>query len=194
MAGESDSAGNAKDDSRLAGAMRVRWGVRFSPHVLVLPLTLLLAIPAIRGTIVSFVYWWWDDTYAKVEYVMDEARPNDGYPYIAGHIEGSTEQRNLVGELRGTTIFVKGLPTEAFAPGKRLPIWHSDSAPNFLVFGEDVNDVPVAAVPDRPGLAWLLLHFAWLLGTLFVGLCAMVWVAKRWSGTRGDLPIRSRAS
>jgi hypothetical protein len=194
MASKPNGVQDAKAGSqRPTGAGRLRWGIRFSPHVLVLPLALVAAIPAIRGTIVGFVHWWWDDTYAKVEYVMDEARPNDGYPYIAGHIEGSTEQTNLGGEMRGSTIVVEGLPDEAFAPGKRVMIWHSDAAPNFVVFGEDVNDFPVAARPDRPGLVSMLLHLAWLIGTLIVGLVVMVWVAKRWSGTWGDLAMRSRA-
>ncbi len=79
-------------------AMRFRWGVQFSPHVIVFLLTLLAAIPPLRGAIVSGVYSWWDKTYTKVEYVMDEARPNDGSPYIAGHLAGSTDQYNLLGQ------------------------------------------------------------------------------------------------
>jgi hypothetical protein len=95
-------------------AMRFSWSVRFSPHVIVFLLTLLAAIPPLKGAIVSGVNWWWDKTHDKVEYVMDEARPNDGSPYIAGHLAGSTDQHNLVGLMQGTTT------TRAFsAPHKR---------------------------------------------------------------------------
>jgi hypothetical protein len=46
---------------------------------------------------------------------MGEARPNDGSPYIAGHLAGSTEQTNLLGQMLGTTMVVKGVPHETFA-------------------------------------------------------------------------------
>ena len=174
-------------------AMRARWGVRFSPHVIVFMFTLLAAVPPLRGAIVSGVHWWWDKTYTQVEYVMDEARPNDGAPYIAGHLAGSTDQHNLVGLMQGTTMVVKALPQEAFAPGKRIPIWHSEDAPNFVVFGDEVNDLPVAALPKRPGLPSFLGYSAWLLATLVVGFGVMGWVAHRWSRTYGDLPMRRRA-
>src|SRR5512146_851638 len=82
--------------------MSLSWGARFSPQVLVVLLTFAAAVPPLKGAIVSGVHWWWDRTYAQVEYVMDEARTNDGSPYIAGHVAGSTEQRNLVGLLQGT--------------------------------------------------------------------------------------------
>lgn len=127
-----------------------------------------------------------------VEYIMDEARPNDGYPYIAGPLSGSTDQRNLVGLMQGTTMVVKALPQEAFAPGKSILIWHSEEAPNFLVFGDEVNDVPVAAMLERPGLFSLLVHLVWLFATLIVGFGLMGWVAYRWSRTYGNLPMRRR--
>jgi hypothetical protein len=178
-----DDLNKVQETNTAAGlpTMRFSWSVRFSPHVIVFLLTLLAAIPPLKGAIVSGVNWWWDKTYNKVEYVMDEARPNDGSPYIAGHLAGSTDQHNLVGLMQGTTMVVKALPQEAFAPGKRIPIWHSDDAPNFLVFGDEVNDVPVAAFPERPGLRNFLGYLAWLLATLIVGFRLMGWVAHRWS-------------
>jgi hypothetical protein len=168
-------------------AMSFNWSVRFSPHVIIFLLMLLAAIPPLKGAIVSAVFWWWDKTYTKAEYVMDEARPNDGSPYIAGHLDGSTEQHNLVGLMQGATIVVKVLPQEAFAPGKRIPIWTSADAPNFLVFGDEVNDVPVAAFPKRPGLLSFLGYLAWLIATLVVGFGLMGWVAQRWSRTYGNV-------
>jgi hypothetical protein len=151
---------------------------------------LLAAIPPLRGTIVSGIYWWWRDTFRTVDFVMDEARPNDGVPYIAGHLDGSADQRNLPGLMRDSTIVVKSLPQEAFAPGKRLPIWHSPDAPNMIVFGEEVNDVPVAALPVRPGLLALAGYLFWLFATAVVGLGLMGWVGTRWTRTYGTLPMR----
>ena len=167
--------------------MRFNWTLRFSPQVIVFLLTLLAAIPPLRSAIVSDTYWWWNKTYAQVEYVMDEARPNDGSPYIAGHLAGSTEQTNLLGQMLGTTMVVKGVPHETFAPGKSISIWHFGDAPNSIVFGEAVNDVPVAMLPERPGLIALLGYLAWLLATVVVGLGLTGWVASRWSRTYGSM-------
>jgi hypothetical protein len=172
------------------GGVSVRWGARFSPQVIVAMLTLMAAVPPLKGAIISGVHWWWDKSYAQVDYVMDDARPNDGAPYIAGHLEGSTEQRNLVGLMQGTTIVVKALPQETFASGKRIPIWHSDDAPNFIAFGDEVNDIPVAALPKRPGLIAFLGYSAWLVATLVAGFFLTVIVAALWARKWGDLPMR----
>jgi len=177
-----------KSAPMLRGAS-VSWGARFSPQVIVAMLTLAAAVPPLKGAIVSGVHWWWDKSYAQVDYVMDEARPNNGSPYIAGHLEGSTEQRNLVGRMQGTTIVVDALPQEPFAPGRRIPIWHSDDAPNFIAFGDEVNDIPVAALPKRPGLMSFVGYSAWLVATLVVGFAATLLVAARWARKWGDLPM-----
>jgi len=155
-------------------------------------LTLLAAIPPLTGTIVAFVNLWWGKSYTKVDFVMDEARPNDGFPYITGHFDGSTDQRGVAGLMQGTTMVVKGAPLETFEQGKRIQIWHSPEAPNVTVFGAEINDVPVASLPERPGWTSLLLHLAWLYLTLVVGLRATAWVANRWSRTFGNLPMPSR--
>jgi hypothetical protein len=101
-----------------------------------------------------------------------------------------TEQRNLVGLMQGTAMVVKAKPDEAFAAGKRIAIWHSDEAPNFVVFGDEVNDVPVAALPKRPGLMAFVGYAAWLVATLVTGFFATIVVAARWACHWGDLPIR----
>ena len=189
--GEPDMGEDRKRAARKPAA-RFHWGVQFSPHIIVFLLTLLVAIPPLRGTIVSAVHVWWDKSYAKVDYIMDEARPNDGHPYIIGHVEGSTGQSNVLGAMQGTTVVVKTLPQEAFETGKRLPIWHSPDAPNFLVFGTEVNDVPVAALPQRPGVPALIGYSTWLLVTLLVGFGVMVWIGNRWSRIYGNLPMRFR--
>ena len=168
-----------------------RWGAKFSPHVLVFLLTLYVQIPPLRGTIVSFVNWWWDSTYTTIDFVMDEGRPNDGSPYIAGHLDDGTEI-NLGAQMEGSTIVVRDMPQEPFAVGKRIPIWHSESAPTFGVFGASVNNLPVAVLPVRPGLASLLLHLLWFGATWVVGLLGMGWVAARWARTWGTMPIRHR--
>lgn len=169
--------------------MQLRYGARFSPHVLVLPLTLVLAVPPMRGTIVSGVHWWWNESFRRATFVMDEAHPNEGYPYIQGHFEGEVEPHNLVGEQHGNLIGVKALPSVAFAPGKRLEVWTSPDAPNFVAFGQEVNDVPVESLPVRPGLGSFLLYATWLLATGVAGLAATVWVANRFSRSAGTLPI-----
>jgi hypothetical protein len=170
-----------------------RWGVRFSPHVLVFLLTVLVSIPPLRGVIVSWIHWWWTDSYVQVDYVMEEARPNDGSPYIAGHLEGSTEQQNLVGLMQGSTIVPKAAPQEAFEAGKRILVWHSPSAPSMVVFGTEVNTVPVAALPVRPGLLHLIGYFAWLTVTWMIGWAAIGWVARRWSRDYGVLRMDRQA-
>lgn len=169
---------------------RIRFGARVSPHVLVLPLAMVVAIPAMRGAIVSGIHWWWSDTYRQVMFVMDEARPNDGFPYISGHFDNESEPRNMLAVMHGDTMVVQAVPGEAFVPGKRLAVWHSPEAPNFVAFGAEVNDVPVAALPVRPGLPAFLAYLAWLVVTGLLGLGATSWVASRWSRSYGTLPIR----
>jgi hypothetical protein len=184
------------DDPKTASALpgvQFSWGARFSPHVLVFMLTLLAAVPPFGGVIVAGIHLWWGASYTKVDYVMDEARPNDGSPYIAGHLEGSTEQRNLLGEMKGAEMVVKGVPQETVVPGKHILIWHSPDAPNTIVFGRDTNDVPVAALPERPGVLSLLVHLVWLWLTFVVGLRSTAWVAARWSRTYGTLPMNRRS-
>jgi len=185
---DAGKARQAKASPPLPG-VSVSWGARFSPQVIVAVLTFAAAVPALKGMIVSGVHWWWDRSYAQVDYVMDEARPNAGSPYIAGHLAGSTEQRNLVGVMQGSTIVVKALPQESFVAGKRIAVWHSDEAPNVVVFGEEVNDVPVAALPKRPGLMSLIGFSAWLVATLVVGFFLAMIVAARWARKWGDLPM-----
>ena len=56
-----------------------------SPQVLVLVATLAFASRPLKGAIIAGVFWWWGDTYQQVEFVMDEAQINEGYPFIDGH-------------------------------------------------------------------------------------------------------------
>lgn len=170
-----------------------RFGARFSPQVLVLVATLAVASRPLKGAIITGVHWWWGDTYQQVELVMDEATPNEGYPYIDGHLDGSTDVVRLVGVMQGDVIAPRAAPAEPFAPGKRITIWRSPEAPNFTVEGEEVNNYPVANRPVLPGL-WSFLDYLAMTGvTLAAGFVAMAWVASRWARKYGTLPITRRS-
>ena len=88
----------------------VRWGARFSPQVLVFVATLAFASRPLKGAIIAGVFWWWGDTYQQVEFVMDEAQVNDGYPFIDGHLDGSTEVTRIAGMMVGDQIAPDGAP------------------------------------------------------------------------------------
>ncbi|HUU33567.1 MAG TPA: hypothetical protein VMW48_05860 [Vicinamibacterales bacterium] len=88
----------------------------------------------------------------------------------------------------GDVIAPRTAPTEAFAPGKRITIWHSADAPNFMVHGTELNDYPVVSRPVLPGLWSFLDYVAMTALTLLAGAGATVWVAKRWARARGALP------
>ena len=166
-----------------------RFGALFSPQVLVFVFTLAVASRPLKGAIITGVHWWWGDTYQQVELVMDEAQANEGYPYIDGHLDGSTEVIRVVGVMQGGVIAPRAAPAEAFAPGKRIVIWRSTEAPNFTVEGEEVNNYPVAGRPVLPGLRSLLDYVAMVLVVLVAGLAATIWVGNRWARKYGTLPI-----
>ena len=84
-------------------------------------------------------------------------------------------------------MVVKGVPHETFVAGKRIAIWHSGEAPNSITFGEAVNDVPIAVLPERPGLILFFGYLAWLLATVVVGMGVTGWVASRWSRTYSNM-------
>ena len=158
-------------------------GFRFSPHVLVLGLTFVAMFYAAQGAVVGFVHAWWGGSYGQVEFVMDEWRPNDGYPIIAGHLAESDEPAPF--HLAGATVdgrrVMLDLPTVSFAPGTRVPVWYSPQAPLFSYNGESTNGVPVAALPTRPGWGQVA---SWGLATIAVasaGFAATAWVAGRFS-------------
>lgn len=79
---------------------------------------------------------------------------------------------------RDTRTAAEGWPAIRFR-------WSMRFSPHVIVF--------LAAVPERPGLPAFLGYLAWLFATLIVGFGLMVWVANRWSGTYGNLPMRWRA-
>ena len=161
----------------------LRTGFRFSPQVIVFGLTFVAIFYAAQGAVVGFVHAWWSDSYRQVEFVMDEWRPNDGYPYIAGHLAGSADPApfHLPGAIVGARRVAKEAPSIAFEPGARVPVWWSDAAPTFVYNGEPVNGVPVAALPVRPGWGQVLAHALATLAVAVAGLAATLWVAARFS-------------
>lgn len=146
--------------ARTPGAVTVQTSFRFSPHVLVFPLVILITLPVLRELLVSWNYWWHGPSYRQVTYVMDEFRPNGGSPYIAGHFAGETDQYNLVGLERAGRQLVKALPSLAFSPGATVPVWHSPEAPMTVYFGAEANLIPVAARPALPGAGTFATYLA----------------------------------
>ena len=73
---------------------RLRWGMRFSPHVIPFLATIGLAWIPFSSAIVSGVFWWYGPTYQNVEFVMDEAERNPSC-----FQRGWTKLPVLVGEL-----------------------------------------------------------------------------------------------
>lgn len=181
---------SAPDAASPPPGARVRWGARFSPQVLVVVATLALASRPLMGAIVSGVFWWWGDTYEQVELVMDEAQANAGYPFIDGHLDGATEVTRISGMMVGDQIAPDGAPAEVFAPGKRVRIWRSPTAPDFGVEGTSVNEFAVAARPTLPGLGTFLDYVAMTLLTLGAGFWAAMWVGQRWARRWGQIEIR----
>ena len=156
-------------------------GARFSPQVIVLVATLAFASRPLKGAIIAGVFWWWGDTYQQVEFVMDDAQVNDGYPFIDGHLDGSTEVTRITGMMVGDAIAPDGAPEEVFAPGRRIRIWRSPTAPDFGVEGASVNELSVAARPELPGLPSFAGYLAATAIFLWAGFKATAYVAARWS-------------
>ena len=173
-----------------ATAPGVRWGARFSPQVLVLVATLAVASRPLKGAIINGVFWWWGDTYQQVEFVMDEAQVNDGAPLIDGHVEGTTDVTRITGMMVGDGVAPDGAPGEVFAPGRRVRIWRSPTAPDFGVEGASVNEFSVAARPELPGLGSFLGYVAATIAMLWAGFWATAWAGRRWARRGGQIEIR----
>lgn len=160
------------------GALQRAW---FSPQVLLLVATLAVASRPLKGAIITGVFWWWGDTYQQVEFVMNEAHVNDGAPFIDGHVDGNTDVTRITGMMVGEAIAPDGAPSEVFAPGRRITIWRSPSAPDFGVEGASVNEFSVAARPELPGLGAFLDYVAATIVILWAGFWATGWAGRRWA-------------
>lgn len=164
---------------------RVRWGARFSPHVLVFVLTVGLFGWLLGRAGAYAVFLWYANSYRVVEFEMAEVSPNDGAPYFSGRFAGEAETALLTGERLGDDIVVSGTE-QRFAPGRRVPVWHSAEAPNTIVMGLETNDVAVDAMPTLPGVLPFLAYLAAALATAWAGGRVTVLVADRWARTYGD--------
>jgi len=162
-------------------------GFRFSPHVLVFGLTFVAIFYAAQGAVVGFVFAWWGASYRQVEFVMDEWRPNEGYPYIAGTVVGSSAPSpfHLAGAVVDGKRVVERVPSLVYEKGARVPVWWSDEAPFFSYNGELTNAVPVAALPARPGWGQVLLYGLLTLVAAVAGFALTVYVAARFSRGSG---------
>ena len=164
-------------------------GFRFSPQVLVFGLTFVAIFYAAQGAVVGFVHAWWGGTFRQVEFVMDEWRPNDGHPYVAGHIAGSTSDApfHLAGaEAGGKRVVERGTSID-YEKGARVAVWWSDEAPFFSYNGEWTNAIPVAAMPIRPGWGQVALYGLLTLVVAVAGFALTAWVAARFSRSSGTL-------
>ena len=161
----------------------LKTGFRFSPHVIVFGLTFVAIFYAAQGAVVGFVHAWWRDTYRQVEFVMDEWRPNEGYPYIAGHITGSQEPSpfHLPGAVVDGKRVAQEAPAIAYEKGTKVPVWWSDQAPTFVYNGEPVNGIPVAARPELYGWGRVFLFGLLTIAVAIGGFVVTVWVAARFS-------------
>lgn len=151
-----------------------------------LPLTFVLMLPLVRGVIVSGVHWWHSESYRQATFVMDEFGVSDGVPYIAGHLDGESEPRRLVAIEEDGERRVKAAPSVAFAAGAAVDVWHSDRAPRVMLFGDEINDVPIVAMPERPGLLSLVIYSLGVVGAIVLGFWMTMWVAARFSPDFGD--------
>lgn len=158
-------------------------GIRFSPQVIPFMLTIAAMFFAAQGAFVSFVHLWYGKSYRQVEFVMDEWRPNDGVPYVAGHLDGSTEPPpfHLPGKVVGGARVLQDAPSIAFEPGRVVRVWYSPDAPLTSYNGESANGIPVDGLPVRPGWGRLLASVALTIAVGVAGLFATGWVARRFA-------------
>ena len=160
-------------------------GVRVAPQVLAFMATFLVLYVVAQGAVVAFVHAYWDDSFRQVTFVMDEWRPNDGSPYIAGHLDGSGEPApfGLPGRVVDGRRVLLEAPSIAYETGARVPVWYSPEAP-LLAYGDQwTNAVPVAALPKRPGWGRFAAHAAASIAVLVIGLWGTLRVARLgWRG------------
>ena len=173
-----------------ADTPQLRWGLRFSPHVIPFLLTVGIAWIPLSSAILNGMFWWWGPTYRQVEFVMEEAQANDGAPYIDGRVTGADDVTRVSGIMVAGQIAPEGAAADIFAPGRRIMIWQSPSAPDIGVADHSVNDFPVAVRPVLPGLGAFLWSLVGFLAVVVVGLWATAWVHQRYARRLGQLDIR----
>lgn len=158
-------------------------GLRFSPQVVPFMLTIAAMFFAFQGAFVSIVHLWHGSSYRQVEFVMDEWRPNEGHPYVAGHVADSADPPpfHLPGAVIDGRRVLQDAPSVAFEAGRAVKVWYSPDAPLTSYNGEGVNAIPVDGLPVRPGWGRLLTSLALTIAVGIAGLFATGWVARRWA-------------
>lgn len=156
---------------------------RFNPRVFVFLATSLVVFYLLREAIPSFIFWYYGSTYRQVDFVMDRAQENDGWPIVRGPLDPGGEEWVLA--LRGTPAgyVLESDPTVAFAPGRRVRVWWSDAAP-VVGFGKgrSTKIMPVSTFPRIPGAGRFL---AWMAAVVVAGLTGLLVAGLRVFRTRG---------
>jgi hypothetical protein len=149
---------------------------RFNPHVLVVLATVLALFYIAREAIPCFIFWHYRSTYRQVDFVMNTANENEGYPYARGVADPGGEEWVMSLAKTPAGYVVESDPTVGFAPGRRIRVWVSDAAFNVgYGKGRSTTIAPVSRFPTLPGLGRL---FAWA-GLFVVTGLAGLWVAGR---------------
>lgn len=143
------------------GRMGLVYRLRFYPQTLVFLAAFWLAFFGLRDAIGAGIYWWWGPTYRQVDFVMEEAAPNDGIPIIRGRLDPGDEGAVLEARLSGAVFTVTADPGVTFEAGRRIRVWWSPEAPIAgLGSGRSTQYMPVSALPRLPGMASLLGNLA----------------------------------
>lgn len=157
--------------------------IRFSPQIIPFMLTFAAMFYAAQGAFVSIVHLWYGDSYRKVEFVMDEWRDNEGFPYVSGRLAGSDAPPPfyLAGKIVDGTKVLEDAPGIRFESGRAVSVWFSPDAPLTSYNGESVNAVAFEGEPRRSGWLRLFTSLGLTVAAAVVGFGVTVWVAKRWA-------------
>ena len=160
---------------------RIRFAarMRFNPQVLVLAVAAFVAWPAVVGLIVSGVHVVWGGSFRQVEYTMQRAQANDGSPYIGGMLAATATEHLIAARMSGGRFLAGDRGEEPYEPGKTIKVWWSPGAPDLLIQGQRTNGVPVAALPERPGIGAFTGYLAWLIVVVALAVKGARWAVQR---------------
>jgi len=160
---------------------RIRFAarMRFNPQVLVFAVAAFVAWPAVVGLIVSGVHVIWGGSFRQVDYTMQRAEANDGSPYIGGTLAATGTEHLIAARMSGGRFLAGDRGEEPYEPGKTIKVWWSTGAPDLLIQGQRTNGVPVAALPERPGVGAFAGYLAWLVVVIVIGARVAQWIARR---------------
>jgi hypothetical protein len=148
--------------------------VRFNPAVFVFLGTSLVVFYLLSEAVAAFIFWRYGSTYRQVDFVMEVAHENDGWPLARGLLDPGGEEWVLGLRKTPSGYVVARDPTVAFAPGRRVRVWWSEAAPGVgYGRGRSTNMMPVSTFPRLPGvwhfLGWMVAVVAAGFGGLLVG-------------------------